>query len=37
MSFDEFDARLSHLLVMMPVGTIADLADDMTAVDGHGR
>jgi hypothetical protein len=37
MSFDEFDARLSRLLVMMPVGTIADLTDDMIALDGRGR
>ena len=31
MKFEEFDARLSRLLVMMPAGTIADLTDSMIA------
>jgi hypothetical protein len=37
MSIEEFDARLSRPLVMMPVGMVADLTVDMIAVDGHGR
>ncbi|MEM5440154.1 hypothetical protein [Paraburkholderia diazotrophica] len=31
MRFEEFDARLSRLLVTMPAGTTADLTDGMIA------
>ncbi|SEJ73987.1 hypothetical protein [Paraburkholderia diazotrophica] len=31
MRFEEFDTRLSRLLVTMPAGTIADLTDGMIA------